>query len=53
VIWTLLEICACQEWKKKVRLGPLLEQYDWEKMNPKDRWEQEQIKDMQQFSVLK
>ena len=33
-------------------LTPLLETYDWEKMDPKARWEQELIKQLEGFVVL-
>jgi len=31
---------------------PLLEAYDWETMDPKHRWEQEQLNDFEGFVVL-
>ncbi|CAF1502281.1 unnamed protein product [Adineta steineri] len=31
---------------------PLLEEYMWEKMDPKERWEQEQINDLEGFAAL-
>jgi hypothetical protein len=30
-------------------LEMLLEIYDWEKMDPKERWEQEQIQELERF----
>jgi hypothetical protein len=30
---------------------PLVEAYDWEKMHPKNRWEQEQLNELENFSV--
>ncbi|CAF1543540.1 unnamed protein product [Adineta steineri] len=31
---------------------PLLEEYMWKKMDPKERWEQEQINDLEGFAAL-
>jgi hypothetical protein len=30
---------------------PLLEAYDWEKMDPKDRWEQEHLNELENILV--
>ncbi len=36
----------------EVYIEPLLHEYDWEKMNPKERWEQDQLKELEGFIVL-
>jgi hypothetical protein len=33
-------------------LTPLLEAYDWEKMDPKIRWDQEQLNELEGLVVL-
>jgi hypothetical protein len=35
----------------EISIEPLLDVYDWEKMNPKDRWGQQQMLEIEEFIV--
>ncbi|CAF0840959.1 unnamed protein product [Didymodactylos carnosus] len=36
----------------EIYIEPLLEVYDWETMDPKDRWDQEQLIELERFLEL-